>query len=300
MMILPVLVMLFVCILMPLGFAWRIWRLDEATRGAWLLLTADALVFVALIMLVGRWDMAGYYIRYFLLALVAGAVLASAWRHVGRPWLEEGKPLWRSHWTAMLSFAAFGAALVYVAAGLLARDGARPFAFPLEGGNFVVGQGGGNVLLNHHSSHRAQRFAADITAVNAAGFRAAGLMPADPAGYVIFGLPVISPCDGEVVKAVDDLPDLNPPTMDRNNPAGNNVVLACGDARIELAHLRQGSVKVRQGDMVAVGQKLGEVGNSGNTTEPHLHVHAIDAETGEGVRMAFDGAIPVRNRMYRR
>ena len=64
-------ILLFVCILMPLAFAWRIWRLDEATRAGWLANVADAAVFVLLIMLVGRWDIAGAYTRLVLAALVA-------------------------------------------------------------------------------------------------------------------------------------------------------------------------------------------------------------------------------------
>lgn len=55
-----VVILLFVCLGLPLFYAWHIWRLDEPSIVAWLLVVADACVFVALIILVGRWDMAGY------------------------------------------------------------------------------------------------------------------------------------------------------------------------------------------------------------------------------------------------
>lgn len=51
-------------------------------------------------------------------------------------------------------------------------------------------------------------------------------------------------------------------------------ILQCGQVQVLLAHMREGSVAVRQGQSVQTGQKLGEVGASGNTATPHLHIHA--------------------------
>jgi murein DD-endopeptidase MepM/ murein hydrolase activator NlpD len=65
-----------------------------------------------------------------------------------------------------------------------------------------------------------------------------------------------------------------------------------------LAHLQHGSVAVATGDPVTVGDPIGRVGNSGNTTEPHLHIHAFDPRTGEGVPIRFDGGAPLRNRVF--
>lgn len=64
------------------------------------------------------------------------------------------------------------------------------------------------------------------------------------------------------------------PVADERVMAGNHVVLQCGEVQVLLAHMRQGSVAVREGQLVETGQKLGEVGNSGNTATPHLHIHA--------------------------
>lgn len=296
---LPFLIMLFVCIVMPLGFAWRIWRLDEPTLAGWVAVVADSAVFVALIMLVGRWDMAGMHTRWLLLLLLAAASLFSWLHHRRRPWRLPAAPsFWRSHGSTLFSLILFGAALAYVLVGLLPQNGSRQLRFPLQDGHFVVGQRGANMLLNHHAGHRAQDHAVDITVVGRLGFRAAGLVPRDPAAYAIFGARVVSPCSGEVTGAVDGLPDLEPPQMDPENPAGNNVVIACDGMLVDLSHLRRGSVAVSQGQAVEAGQLLGEVGNSGNTTEPHLHIHAVDEETGAAVPLTFDGATPVRNRSF--
>lgn len=58
---------------------------------------------------------------------------------------------------------------------------------------------------------------------------------------------------------------------------GNHVIVDHGDDVFSAyAHLRRGSVRVAVGDRVEPGDLLGEVGNSGNTTEPHLHVQLMD------------------------
>lgn len=291
--------LLFVSIALPLAFAWRLWRLDEPTRLGWLLVLAETAVFTALVLLLARWDIAGLWSRAALIGLLIVAALVSAWRHAGRPWRPaDAPPLWHSQGQRLAALALFVPALVYVIAGLFTRHDPRPLAFPLTGGHFVVAQGGSAGILNHHYSHRTQRHALDITAVSPRGFRASGLLPDDPTRYVIFGTSVISPCDGTVAAAFDGLPDLSPPTADRSNPAGNHVILSCGDIVVELAHLRMGSVVAVTGRPIRAGDPVGQVGNSGNSTEPHLHIHAIDAVSGLGVQMSFDGVIPARNSYF--
>lgn len=298
-MIAIVALLLFVSVVLPLAFAWRLWRLDEPSRLGWLLVLAESAVFVALIILLARWDIAGFWSRAVLIGLCVIAGVASAWRHAGRPWRRPGDPpFWQRHGAQLAALALFGPALVYVLVGLFARHDPRALAFPLAGGDFVVAQGGGAGILNHHHGHRAQRYALDITAVGSFGFRAPGVLPNDPARYAIFGKSVISPCDGTVKTAVDGLPDLSPPTSDKTNPAGNHVVLVCGDLEVELAHLRMGSVVAEVGQQIRAGDPIGQVGNSGNSTEPHLHIHAVDAGSGAGVQMSFDGVVPARNTRF--
>lgn len=293
--------LLFVSIVLPLVFTWRLWRLDTPTRLGWLLVLAETAVYVTLIMMLARWDIAGHWSRTALIGLAVVAGFASAWRHAGRPWrMPAGPALWRSFGTQLASLALFGPVLAYVVAGLVARDDPRPFAFPITGGDFIVAQGGSAGILNHHYGHPAQRHALDITAVGPLGFRASGILPNDPAHYAIFGKSVISPCDGAVKAAVDGLPDLSPPITDRANPAGNHVVLACGDLEVELAHLRMGSVVAEAGRQIRTGDPIGQVGNSGNSTEPHLHIHAVDAGSGTAVQMSFDGVVPARNMRFTR
>jgi hypothetical protein len=298
-MFLPTLVLLAACIALPLAQAWRLGRLRAPDRLGWLLAALDATVFVSVILVAGRWDIAGYGTRFVLVALLVAALLRSWHRHRGLPWRAgRARGARARRWTSLLPLLAFGAVLGWLLAGMSPSAPAREMAFPLRDGRFVVGQGGVVGLLNQHAGHRQQAHAADIVALNAFGFRAAGILPDRLEAYAIWGAEVASPCDGVVAGASDGLPDLAPGVMDPGHPAGNHVVLECAGVRVLLAHLREGSVAVAPGDRVVAGASLGRVGNSGNTTEPHLHIHAFDPASGDPVPLRFGGRAPVRNRLF--
>lgn len=300
-MILLILLQFLVCIAVPIGCAWYLWRMDAPSKVGWLLALLTTIMATILILLVGRWDMAGLGTRYLVAGLVLVAALISLRRHWHRPWLVAGWPeLWQRYAASLAAVALLSGAFVYVLMGMSLLPSAPTMSFPLKGGRFVIGQGGANTLLNYHYSHHAQRYASDISAVNAAGFRAATPLPRDLSDYVIFGASVISPCDGAVVRTVDGLPDLIPPRRDRENARGNHIAIVCNGVQVELAHLKQGSVAVDVGDQITVGDPIGQVGNSGNTTEPHLHIHAVDQSSGTGVPLVFDGVTPVRNAVFER
>lgn len=155
-------------------------------------------------------------------------------------------------------------------------------AAPFGPGVYFVSQGGGSVALNHHYRNASQRYALDILRLGWLGLRARGTFPSTLGAYHIFGTPVLAPHDGVVTAVVDGLPDLDPIVQrDRSHPAGNHVVIVCtggdvlgADVYLGLAHLQGGSIAVTVGERVAAGQVIARVGNSGNTTEPHLHIHA--------------------------
>lgn len=216
-------------------------------------------------------------------------------------------------------------ASVYLAAGAIALWGGYEavvtqrlpsgapvrLAFPLEPGRYLIVNGGARSSTNSHvrladatvPRYRAFRGAAqglDIVATDRFGRRADGWLPDDPARYAIWNRRVLSPCDGTVLGMHAEAPDMAPPRVDRRLMAGNHVRLRCGDAHVLLAHFRRGSVAVRPGQRVRVGQLLGRVGNSGNSGEPHLHVHAqwpgTDASPfdADARPILFDGGYRVR------
>jgi murein DD-endopeptidase MepM/ murein hydrolase activator NlpD len=185
-------------------------------------------------------------------------------------------------------------------------------AWPLAPGDYLVVNGGSSLAVNAHAdaldqsipAHRIWRgtaYGVDIVSIDAFGLRATGVAPRDPGRYRIFATPVLAPCAGEIVVAVDGLPDMLAPEYDMANLAGNHVVLHCAKADIVMAHFRRGSVLVSAGARVSTGQKLAEVGNSGGTNEPHLHIHAQSPGTieapisGAPLPMRFEGRWLVRS-----
>ncbi|MFJ8597159.1 M23 family metallopeptidase [Streptomyces shenzhenensis] len=129
-----------------------------------------------------------------------------------------------------------------------------------------------------------------------------------PERYPAFGRPVTAPGDGRVVAVVgrhrDHLSRSSLPgfaylylegfVRSLGRPGhllGNHVVLDLGDEVYAcFAHLRRGSLRVSVGDRVSAGQQLAECGNSGNSSEPHLHFQLMDGPdpvTARGVPFAW-------------
>jgi murein DD-endopeptidase MepM/ murein hydrolase activator NlpD len=133
------------------------------------------------------------------------------------------------------------------------------------------------------------------------GLRANGLQPREPDAYNIYGAPVYAPCSGVVLIALDGLPDMPVPQVDREHMAGNHVLIRCNNADVLLGHLTPGSVVIAKGNQVAVGDRIAKVGNSGNTGEPHLHIHAqargtaAEPLSGNPLPVSFGGRFLVRN-----
>lgn len=119
---------------------------------------------------------------------------------------------------------------------------------------------------------------------------------ADVNSYHIYGDEVFAVADATVAFAIDGYPDqipgALPSSIDVADADGNHIILSLGRGLYALyAHLQPGSVAVNTGDKVKRGQLIGRVGNSGNTSEPHLHLHVMDAPSGlvaNGVPYVFD------------
>jgi murein DD-endopeptidase MepM/ murein hydrolase activator NlpD len=152
-----------------------------------------------------------------------------------------------------------------------------PLRLPFHGTWFTLW--GGRLLRdNRHAIARDQRFAYDFFMLGASGTHT-GDGTAN-AMYLCFGQPVVAPGPGTVAAAADTVPDNVPGTTNARAPLGNFVILDHGNGEYSvLAHFQHGSLKVRKGQKVKSGDVLGACGNSGNSTEPHVHYHLQDTAT---------------------
>lgn len=166
---------------------------------------------------------------------------------------------------------------------------------PLRGGGWLAGNG-----PDPSTGHRralvpvdgtpaiAQRFAIDYVKMNESGRRFIG-DSLNNESYFAEGVEALAVADGIVVSVKDSIPENIPGPMSRAVPitletvGGNFVILDIGQGRYAFyAHLKPGSLRVRPGDRVRKGQVIGLVGNSGNSTEPHLHFHLADGTSPLG------------------
>ncbi|MCX5227529.1 M23 family metallopeptidase [Streptomyces sp. NBC_00233] len=124
-----------------------------------------------------------------------------------------------------------------------------------------------------------QRFAIDWYRVGEQGQTWEG-DPAQLSSYLSYRQPVVASAGGRVVEVQDGIPDnappVTPPVPPIEETVGNHVTLEVAPGRYLLyAHLKPGSLKVREGDHVEPGRVLGLIGNSGNSTTPHLHFQVM-------------------------
>jgi murein DD-endopeptidase len=161
---------------------------------------------------------------------------------------------------------------------------------PLKGDHWVAANGPSNT-----SGHRralipiqgramiSQRFAIDWVRIYEDGKTYHG-DPLDNKNYYAFGAEALAVSDGVVTETLDGVP-LNVPgehsravPITLENIGGNHIVLDIGNGHYAFyAHLQPGSLRVKLGDRVRRGQVIGLVGNTGNSTEPHLHFHISNA-----------------------
>ncbi|WP_337182628.1 M23 family metallopeptidase [Shinella sp.] len=294
----PLLILVTTQILLPLFFLIWLWLPRPADRLGWAMRVFYGACYFVFIVVVGRWDFLSSALAALLpLAFFACAVL-SFLRVRDRP-RNASASVMRAHGLTAAMAVFFLALATRALSGYGYQETAVELAFPFAVGTYYIGQGGSATAINSHYADQSQRYALDIVALNGFGARARGLMPDDLTRYVIYGREVKSPCTGVAVSTHDGIDDNRISKTNTAEPAGNHIVLACGTARILLAHFKKGTIAVRGGAIVTTGETLGRVGNSGNSSEPHLHMHAylggtLDYDAGQGVPMTFDGRFLVR------
>lgn len=195
-------------------------------------------------------------------------------------------------------------------------------------GRWLVQNSPARRIPSHGTDLLGSTYAIDFVGVDARGRTAdrvdwrTALATEPNERFVGFGRPVLAPVGGEVVVAHDGEPDHEARRSWRALPylwtqrerfrrgpaavAGNHVGIGLADGRtVFLVHLRRGSLRVTVGDVVGAGDVLGTCGNSGNSTQPHVHLQATDhpdITRAQGVPVAFRRfrEEPVRGRAVER
>ncbi len=166
---------------------------------------------------------------------------------------------------------------------------------PLRGGPWLAANG-----PSAHSGHRrslipvggapsiAQRFAIDWVKLNDSNTTFVGDRLKNES-YFAEGNDALAVADGRIVAVKDSIPENVPGVTSRAVPitletvGGNHVIIDIGNGyHAFYAHLKPGSIRVHVGDRVRRGQVIGLAGNSGNSSEPHLHFHISDANSPLG------------------
>jgi murein DD-endopeptidase MepM/ murein hydrolase activator NlpD len=159
-------------------------------------------------------------------------------------------------------------------------------------GEWTVFWGGDTKELNYHVESEAQKNAFDIviTDENGKSFKTDGKTNED---YYAFGKELIAPCNAEVVLVVDGVKDNIPGELNPVYEPGNTVILKTENNEfLFFAHFKHNSIVVKQGQKVKQGELLGLCGNSGNSSEAHLHFHIQnieDVNKASGAKCYFDG-----------
>jgi len=165
-----------------------------------------------------------------------------------------------------------------------------PLILPFNG-EWTVTWGGDTKELNYHIESEAQKNAFDIVITDDKGqtFKTDGRTNED---YYAFGKNLIAPSDAEVVLVVDGIKDNIPGEMNPIYIPGNTVILkTANNEYLFFAHFKQNSIVVKEGQKVKQGELLGLCGNSGNSSEAHLHFHIQNIEDmnkATGAKCYFD------------
>lgn len=140
--------------------------------------------------------------------------------------------------------------------------------------DWFVYWGGQNTLLNYHYAYEHMRYAYDFVKVKD-GYSYKG-DPLNNDSYYAFNQDVVAPATGVVIAVIDGIEDNKPGEMNEQQPEGNMVIIEHehGEQSM-LAHFKQHSIVVKVGDKVEAGQLLGKTGNSGHSSEAHIHFQVI-------------------------
>ncbi|MBI3508233.1 MAG: M23 family metallopeptidase [Chlamydiia bacterium] len=297
--------------IVPLYLCIKLWKNRSEDLFAWTLLATITMVYLTYMYRVGAWAMVptGYYWRDIVLVALIIVMIKSFFqkkRSLLPGWCNIRNLLALLFVGFVCTTQTMGLYYSYKSAGQVPVG--VELDFPLKNGLFYIVQGGNDPLLNHHHEVNAQKYAIDIVQLNPLGLRCNTLHAEELRHYNIFGQTVYSPCNGRIIRLINGHENFAPSVMISDHPAGNYLAIQIDDSDrfVILAHLLKNSFLINENDVVVKGQPLAKVGNSGNTSEPHLHMHVVETLANDllfdepGVPMRFNGQFLIRNHVVKR
>jgi hypothetical protein len=281
------------------------------SKYAFLLLAITQTV-LCILFLAGYWEFFGLKIKGIfcgLIELLIGVVFA---------FNISSSPGESPNLIVVILFAAVLAGLVFALVKILGvmfiRDPMSVnIEFPFKRGLYLITDGGNSRisrLMNYHYYSRVHKrnntnnsmlYATDIVKLKNEGML---FLPRTNEAYPVFNEKMYAPIDGLVIKAENDIPDNKPYSGNYPYNTGNTVVIRKGDLYLLLGHLKQGSIRVKEGDQIQAGDLIGTAGNSGWTERPHLHMQLIKSDSnnywfGKGVCIRYKNKNLYKNRLIR-
>lgn len=309
------LISLYLQIILPLDAIDKILARGYDTIIDYILLTAYVVFLLYFIYSYSYWEYTNFYLRYVYGFFIILGVLLNIYRIFSNDNIVFGglKDLENQPaiviWTIALIIIDISIIL-----SKIKKKNCLNLSFPFKSGRYLVIDGGDGKLsyfTNYHyygwknsniKNYYTMQYAVDLIKLNKYGF-ANKVLPKSNEDYYIFGEKVYSPIEGEVVK-VEANKDDNIPYGKLPNNWGNRVTIKSDNYFISLYHFKKDTLVVNVGQKLKVGDYLGEVGSSGQSTRPHLHIHAVYCEDnnylfGEGVPITFNNIYPVKNCVIR-
>lgn len=178
----------------------------------------------------------------------------------------------------------------------------QEITFPLKDGKYLITDGGNSKisrLMNYHFYSRVHRknktnnsmqFATDVIKISGNRNK---FIPEQNEEYPIFGDKVFCPMEGKIIKVEKNVEDNEPFIGKYPYNTGNTVVIKNVNYYFLLGHMKKESITVSIGDTVKAGDLIGQIGNSGYSERPHLHMQLIE---NDSENYWFGNGIPVRFR----
>lgn len=164
-------------------------------------------------------------------------------------------------------------------------------SFPFKNGSYYIKSGGSNNWLNYHRNlDTIYHKALDIIKINKYGYSGNSIFkPANrKQDLYIYSDSVFSPIGGKIVSVINSEKDHHIGNQnDFKDLKANGIAIESSRYIIELIHLKQNSIPLNVGDLIKQGEFIGLIGNSGQSGQPHLHIHAFNTEL-EPVNILFN------------